>query len=95
VQAAEVRVQNNVFSPEVASVVVGGTVTWIWDGSGHDVVSVLTPLFSPGNSGIRNAPFTFGPVTFQAAGNYRFICSVHGSASGSSVGGMSGRVVVQ
>lgn len=95
VPEATIRVQNDVFSPEVAAVTRGGTVTWIWDGSNHSVVSVLSPAFSPGNSGIHNAPFTFGPVTFTTAGTYRFICSVHGSSSGNSVGGMAGSVIVQ
>jgi plastocyanin len=95
VPEATIRVQNDVFSPEVAAVTRGGTVTWVWDGSNHSVVSVLSPAFSPGNSGIHNAPFTFGPVTFTTAGTYRFICSVHGSSSGTSVGGMAGSVVVQ
>lgn len=94
VQAAEIKVRNSVFVPEVVAVVPGGTVTWVWEGSDHSVVSVLTPGFAPGNSGVHSAPFTFGPVTFPAAGTYRFICSVHGSASGGSVVGMSGRVVV-
>ena len=95
VPEATIRVQNDVFSPEVVAVNKGGTATWIWDGSNHSVVSVLSPAFSPGNSGIHNAPFTFGPVTFPAAGTYRFICSVHGSSSGNSVGGMAGSVIVQ
>ena len=95
VQAATVSVRNDVFSPEVSAVVVGGTVTWTWEGSNHSVTSVLSPAFSPGSSGIHNAPFTFGPVTFPTAGTYRFICSVHGSVSGNSVGGMSGSVIVQ
>jgi plastocyanin len=95
VQAATVSVRNNSFSPEVSAVVIGGTVTWTWAGSNHNVTSVLSPAFSPGSSGTHDTPFTFGPVTFNTAGTYRFICSIHGSASGTSIGGMSGSIIVQ
>ena len=95
VQAATISVDNPYnFTPSTVTVVKGGTVTWNWTGANHNVTSVLSPSFSPG-SGTHDAPYTFGPVTFATAGSYRFICSVHGSVSGSNVSGMNGTVTVQ
>ena len=95
VQAATISVDNPYnFTPSTVRVVKGGTVTWTWTGTGHNVTSVLSPSFSPG-SGTHDAPFTYGPVTFANAGSYRFICSVHGAVSGSNVSGMNGTVTVQ
>jgi plastocyanin len=95
VQTATISVDNPyTFTPSTVRVVKGGTVTWTWTGTGHNVTSVLSPSFSPG-SGTHDAPWTYGPVTFDNAGSYRFICSVHGAVSGSNVSGMNGTVTVQ
>ena len=87
-----VQVQNDFFNPEVVSITVGGTVTWNWVGQDHNVTSVLSPSFSP-NSPTRNAPFTH-EHTFNTAGTFRYICTVHGAVSGSQTSGMRGSVVV-
>jgi len=89
-----VQVRNNSFNPEVVTVSVGGTVRWEWTGQGHNVTSVLSPSFGP-NSATQSAPFTHGPLTFNQAGSYRYICGVHGFVSGSTTSGMRGSVVVQ
>jgi plastocyanin len=92
--AVTVSVQNNIFTPEIASVNVGGTVTWNWTASDHTVTSVLSPAFNA-NTGVQNAGFTLGPLTFNTLGTFAYICTVHGSVSGNSTSGMAGTVVVQ
>ena len=94
--SATVQVQSNFFQPSSVTIGVGGTVTWNWIGSDHSVTPVLTPLFgTPGGSGVQNAGFTYGPITFATAGTYRYICTVHGGVSGSTTTGMAGTVIVQ
>ena len=82
------QVQNNAFSPAVASVTVGGTVTWNWTGNGHNVTSTGSPSFAP-SSATANSPFTHGPLTFNTPGTYQYVCTVHQSS------GMTGSIVVQ
>ncbi len=86
--AVTVQVQNNVFSPSVASIAVGGTVTWSWTGNGHNVTSTGSPSFAP-NSATASSPFTHGPLTFNTAGTYQYVCTIHQGT------GMTGSVVVQ
>ncbi len=90
--AVTVRVQSNQFSPAEARVTVGGNVTWEWAASNHSVTSVLNPTFQ--SAPVSNAGFTHGPLTFQTAGTYRYICSVHGSVANGQTSGMAGSVVV-
>jgi len=94
VSAATVEVRNTSFSPETVVLNAGGTVTWTWVGQGHSVTSVLSPGFAP-NSAVESAPFTLGPITFPTPGTYRYICSIHGSASGGQTSGMRGVIIVQ
>jgi len=90
--AVTVKVQNNQFSPIEARVTVGGTVTWEWEAANHSVTSVFTPSFQ--SAGISNSGFTHGPLTFTTAGTYRYICTVHGTASNGNTSGMAGSVIV-
>jgi plastocyanin len=77
-----VDVCDNSFGPSTTTVPVGTTVTWTWRGSNaHDVAFSGGPSSAVQTSGSYARQFT-------AAGNYDYICTVHGSA-------MSGRVVVQ
>ncbi len=94
VSSATVQVQSNSFSPATVVLNVGGTVTWQWVGSGHTVTSVLTPGFSA-NTGVHNAGFTLGPITFSTPGTYHYICTVHGGVSGTQTTGMAGTIIVQ
>lgn len=89
-----VEVRNNFFSPETASLAVGGQVTWTWIGQNHNVTSVQAPGFSP-NSVTTNAPFTHGPVMFPMPGTFRYVCTIHGGVSNGQTTGMRGTVVVQ
>ena len=94
--SATVQVQSNFFQPSSVTIAVGGTVTWNWAGSDHSVTPVLSPVFgNPAGSGVQNAGFTYGPITFTTAGTYRYICTVHGGVSGGTTTGMAGTVIVQ
>lgn len=86
--------RNSFFSPETVTLTRGGTVTFRWVGSGHTVTSVLTPAFSA-NTAVENAPFTLGPITFNTAGTYNYICTVHGVVAGGQTSGMRGVIIVQ
>ncbi len=91
--AVTIQVNNNSFSPQVATIAAGGTVTWNWNGQSHNVTSVLAPSFA--SSATRNAPFSYGPVTFNTPGTYQYICTIHGGLAGQQTTGMRGTIVVQ
>ncbi len=81
--AITIQVQNNMFTPQVDTVAVGGTVTWNWVGIGHNV----TPDAAlPTASGTQDTPFTYD-FTFLAAGTYNYHCTNHPP-------GMVGTIVV-
>ena len=94
VAAATIQVQNDFYSPSTVLVSAGGTVTWVWVGSGHSVTPAGSPTFSP-TSGVSNAPKTLGPVTFASAGVYQFYCTVHGVPGTYGGGQMTGAVFVE
>lgn len=81
----------NVFSPKVDTVAAGGTVTWNWAGVGHSVISDGPPSFTS-HATLESTPFTYGPLTFNSVGTYKYHCSAHGNASGA---GMAGTIVVR
>jgi plastocyanin len=82
----------NRFEPNVITIVVGETVTWVWpEGAlSHNVLPDDNE--NPGRSG----PPTDGPETFShtfnEVGAFRYYCQTHGGLAGV---GMSGRVIVQ
>jgi plastocyanin len=86
------QVVNSRFSPLIDTLAVGGTVSWVWSSTAvdHNVLSTGTPSF-PSLTAVTNAPFTYGPITFGAAGVYRFFCSEHGTPTG----GMNAVVIVR
>ena len=88
-----VEVQNTVFNPASVTINRGQTVVWIWRGNNHSVTSVLTPTFSP-SSEVRSQPFNHGPVQFNTAGAFRYICTVHGQVQAGATSGMAGVVNV-
>jgi plastocyanin len=78
-----VTVRNNLFDPASVAVPVNSTVTWVWDSGSieHNVT------FQDGaNSGNRSSG-SF-PRTFQTAGTYAYLCTIHGAQ------GMTGVVTV-
>lgn len=85
-----------VFVPSSITLPAGGTVFWTWN-SGSIPHSVTTSSGSPSVPGTpsdtRPTPFTFGPVRIDAAGNYRYYCSVH--AGPTDIQGMVGTITVQ
>jgi plastocyanin len=56
------------------------------------VTSVFSPAFQ--SAPVSNSGFVHGPLTFNTAGTYKYICSVHGAASNGNTSGMAGSVVV-
>ncbi|HET8649954.1 MAG TPA: plastocyanin/azurin family copper-binding protein [Gemmatimonadales bacterium] len=91
---ADIQVQNDAFVPQSVTIAAGGTVTWTWVGQGHNVTPVLSPTFA-GPSTTASAPFTYGPITFNAPGTYQYICTVHGALINGQPSGMRGTIVVQ
>ena len=73
-----------VFEPAEVQIPTGGTIRWVWESGGHNVVP------ESGNWGhqpIENAGFTYSH-TFEQAGENPYICEPHASA------GMKGTVMV-
>ena len=83
-----------VFSPAVDTLAVGGTVTWQWDASTHDVTPYGTPVFEASN--LTSHSGAQSPQTiFNNAGTYRFVCTNHGTTDGTTCTGMCGRLLVK
>ena len=81
---AEVSMEGIAFQPAEVTVSVGDTVTWTNNDSvGHDVTA---DSFSSGEPGDMGSGDTFDH-TFQEAGTFDYVCSVHP--------GMEGTVVVE
>lgn len=78
-----VAVRNNLFDPATLDVPVNSTVTWVWNSGGveHDV----TFQTGPGSGNRSSGSF---PRTFQTAGTFAYVCTIHGAQ------GMSGVVNV-
>ena len=69
-----VAVGNNRFDPATLTVPVNSTVTWQWNSGGveHNVTFQAAP--SSGNQGSGSFP-----RTFQTAGTYAYVCTIHGA----------------
>ena len=68
-----VGIDNFAFVPATLTVPVGATVTWTnHDGEPHTVVANDGSFHSPGLD--TNATFSY---TFQTAGTFNYICSIH------------------
>jgi plastocyanin len=80
-----VQVKNNFFSPSAATISVGESVTWKFNGSSHSVTSTAASDFAF-DSGVKSSgTFVF---QFNSAGTARYFCTVHGSS-------MSGTITVK
>jgi plastocyanin len=67
-----VLVRNNQFSPTPLSVAVNETVTFQWNSGG----TVHNVTFADGPASPSQGAGTF-PRTFQAAGSYPYVCTIH------------------
>lgn len=69
---------NNVFDPETVYVQPGGTVQWVWEGSGHNVVPESTPSGADwgGHEPIEDSGFEY-EHTFETEGSYEYVCVPH------------------
>jgi plastocyanin len=67
-----VSVTNNAFSPSPIAVAVNATVTWQWNSGGvaHNVT------FNDGTASATQSSGSF-PRTFQAAGSFPYVCTIH------------------
>jgi plastocyanin len=89
-----IQVVNNAFDPELVTINVGETVTWVWAGGAsvgpHNVQpdDGVTPERSGDPEG---GPKTYS-YTFNQIGDFRYYCQTHGAPNGV---GMHGRVIVQ
>ena len=88
-----VQVVDNAFNPNIITITVGQTVTWVWPPSTAGLHNVLPDdRATPGRSGEpESGPATFS-FTFNEIGAFRYYCQIHGGLNGV---GMSGRVIVQ
>ena len=78
----------------VDTIAVGGTVTWHWVDSGHNVTPVQNTAFTA--SPTQNAGSTYGPITFTTPGTYTYRCTLHSDFDYfSELTGMGGRIVVR
>jgi plastocyanin len=78
--AAEVSMKDIRFDPTDVTVNVGDTVTWVNDDTvGHDVTA---DDFTSGEPGAMENGDTF-EHTFDAAGTFDYVCSVHPGMEGS------------
>jgi plastocyanin len=81
-------------SVAVDTIAVGGTVTWRWMGHEHNVTPFGNTAFAA--SPTRSAPFTFGPITFDNPGTYRYRCTIHSQVLDPlGLVGMRGEIVVR
>lgn len=70
----EVMIPGRNFNPEVITVGVGTTVSWVSkDGEQHTVTSDIRGLF---NGTIE--PFSSFSYTFTERGNFEYFCEIHG-----------------
>jgi plastocyanin len=88
--ATTVNVQNNRFSPEVAAVRAGGSVTFDWPSGSlqHNLIPDDGKAI-PNDPTVRDGPASV-TVVFPTAGDYYYHCSVHGGTRS----GMFGRIIV-
>ena len=89
-EVARVSVKDDVFSPRVAKVDVGGKVVWRWKGSNdHNVRFRSAPKGAKRPSGSTTKASGRFSRTFKKRGTYRYVCTIHESS------GMTGRVVAE
>lgn len=83
---------NLTFEPETVYVANGGTVKWVWESDGHNVVPTSQPDGADWQgSGSESELFDTGheyEATFDTNGEYAYECTPHAQA------GMEGTVVV-
>jgi plastocyanin len=78
--ATEVSMKGIKFQPKAVSIETGGTVRWVNDDSvGHDVTG---DEFQSGEAGGMRSGDTF-EHTFDTAGTFDYVCSVHPGMDGS------------
>ena len=74
--SASINVNNYSFSPSNVSITTGGTITWLFQNGTHSATG------SAFNSGTRMMGQTYS-YTFNTAGTFNFVCSIHSGMTGS------------
>ena len=88
---ATIRGSGTSWNPTRTTINAGQTVRWKAVGSTHTVTSY-------GGGWSKDTRITAGEATrktFNNAGTYKFVCTIHGDVSGGQCIGMCGRVVVR
>jgi len=76
-----------------ATIHVGDTVRWVWDGGFHSTTSIAG-MTESWDSGVTSmVGFTF-EHTFTHEGVFTYYCTIHGSDTGGGASGMAGTVTV-
>ena len=70
------------FAPESFEVAAGGTVRWVWESGGHNVIAAATPGGSDWSGTPEGTGRTFDEgytyeYTFEVAGTYEYYCNPH------------------
>ena len=76
-----------VFEPEEVQIEPGGTVEWVWESGGHNVIPESGGGDWSGHEPLENSGFTL-EHTFAEATTVEYVCQPHASA------GMVGSIVV-
>jgi plastocyanin len=84
-RTAVVTTQGSAFSPAEVEFAPGGTVTWQFSGTTHNVT--FKDLAPPGGNIQNSAPGTSASRTFPTEGDYDYSCTIHD--------GMKGRIRVR
>jgi len=80
-----VTTPGNAFSPEEVEFAPGGTVTWQFSGTTHNVT--FKDIAPPAGNIPNSAPGTSASRTFSVEGDYDYFCTIHD--------GMKGRIRVR
>jgi Plastocyanin len=72
------------YEPEEFRLAVGGTVEWVWEGNGHNVIPTEQPDGAnwEGTAGSNSRTYDTGHEytrTFDVAGEYAYRCFIHGN----------------
>lgn len=70
------------FAPQTFEITAGGTVRWVWESGGHNVIAASTPDSSDWSGTPEGTGRTFDQgytyeYTFEAAGTYEYYCNPH------------------
>lgn len=90
-ETVDIDIQDNAFTQRVVVISEGTTVTWTNQGRNeHNVRPAVDGAFEPIATALLATKGTQASLSFPAAGDFPYFCSVHGTASR----GQTGRIIV-